>query len=417
MNDHVVRALLEKGVLTASDLSGGATLNPQQREALADLTINSMKLNEHATVEKVYDIWEHDGFELSGRYAELDNGTESSGRKPATQKVTYTPIPLKAVLPLHKTYLRRLATQRLTEEQKAEALSAALGVALGKDTEKMAYYSNTLGPSIKEADYKNDGTGHATNRIKDVTFSQANGIIAQADASGSGIQTYDAANGTDIKLILHELIRKLPADYREDKTDLRFYVPSNVEENLRSQLSKRATQYGDLILTKDDEIKFRGILVVSLPLLETNPYVTEHITMNGTTARALLYKPIPSTSTFFANAAALSSTATAPGNVGASGTDIVLNITNGTVAIPASPGNFGNTDVVKYTYAVLPQIFLTKKSNFLIAVGVNDMEQESQYFANKGVLELVGRTRIAWNFIKQSWVARAINVQDAVLAS
>ncbi|MGV3526537.1 MAG: hypothetical protein ACO1RX_20130 [Candidatus Sericytochromatia bacterium] len=416
VNDIVAQKLVEKGILTAEDLAGGAELNAEQREALADLTIESSALNEHATVEKIYDKWEYDALELSGRYAELDNGSTSSGRKPSTIKVKLEPVPVKAVLRLQKSYLRRLATKRIAPEQKAEILMGALGTVIMNDAERMVYYSNEHGPSITEKAYKNDGTGSATDRVKDATFSEFNGIIATADKPGSQVKTYNANNSSDMPLIMHEMIKRLDPGYRDtEKEDLRFYVPSNLEENLRSLLKNRKTQYGDLILTEDEQVKFRGIMVAPLPLLDLNPTVTEHITMNGTTPVNLLYKPLPSASDFFLMPEDLEDEATTPFVGG--GDDFTLNTTNATVVLPGSGSEIGNTETVKATYRTLPQIFLTKKTNFLIGIGVDDMEQESQYFANPGILELVGRTQVATKFIKEEWVVRAINIQDAVAAT
>jgi len=420
-SDILARVLVQKGVLTDADLSGGATLNAAQREDLADLTIAAFGLAEHATVEKIYDTWDYDSIELTGRYAELDNGTESAGRKPSSYKLTLDPVPLKTVLTLQDSFLRKLATKPIPEEQKAKILAEAQGIAMANDIDRMILYSNTLGPSIKEADFLNNGSGHATNRVKDTTFSEFNGLIAAADASGSAILTHDAASSSDLGLVLREMYKNLPPAYRTgkaNKQDLRYYMPSDLYENLKSQLQKRQTHYGDWVLTKgqgesEEAIFFNGILCVELPLFDINPYVVEHITMNGTTAKNLKYKPI-SASTFYANAAALGSTATAPY---VDTTDYVLNTTNGTVAVAASGSAIGNTDSVKYMYQTLPQIFLTKKSNFIIGVSVNDMLMETERHANKGATDFVTRTRYSYGFVKAGWVSRAINVADTVIAS
>ena len=414
INGAILDKLVEKGILTKDDLAGGAELNAEQREALADLTIDSSKLKDHATWEKMYDKWEYDSLELDGRFLELDDGTESSGRKPTTAKVKFDPVDMKAVFRASKSYLRRLATKRIPEEQKTEILMAALATVMSKDTEKAVWTANTLGNSMAEKDYLNNGSGHATNRVKDATFAKFNGVIATADASGSLVNSYDAANTSDIQAILHETIKGLDEGYRDEKDDLRFYVPSNIEENLRSHLSKRNTNYGDLILTADGQVKFRGILIVPCPLLQTNPIVTEHITFTATTPVALSYKPIPDSTQFFVNDDDLDSTAVAPY---VDGTDFTLDATNGTIVhIPTgSGGNIASTTAtVKCTYRTLPQIFLTKVSNFIIAIGVDDMELETQYFANAGVLDMVGRTRVDFKFVKNAWVSRAYNIKDSV---
>jgi len=409
----IQQALANRTALVASDLSGGAILNPQQREELADLTIAASQLSQHVTIEKIYDTWDYDSIELTGRYAELDDGTESAGRTPSTYKLNLAPVRLKAVLTLQDSYLQHLATQPIPEEQKAKVIVAAQGTVLANDTENLIYFSNTLGPSITDAAYLNNGTGSSTNRRKDTTLSQFNGLIAAADASGSTIQSYDAAGGSDVQLIARAMLKLLPPAYRQDKSELRYYVPVDFEENLRAYLSKRITQGGDIWLTDDNQIKINGILVAPLPLLVTNPYVVEHVTMNGTTAVALKYKPI-SASTFYANASTLSSTAAAPYTAG--GTDYTLNITAGTVTTPGS-GAIGNTAVVKYMYQTLQQIFLTKKTNFIVGIGVNDMSMETQRFANKGATDFVARTRIAYGFLKNSWVVRGYNIADTIVAS
>jgi hypothetical protein len=284
---------------------------------------------------------------------------------------------------------------------------------ISNDMEKMVWGSNLLGPSITEADYLNNGSGSATNRLKDATFSLFDGVLAAADAAGSDILTVDANNSADIQAIMHNVIKKLPADYRREKDELRFYVPSNVEENLRSYLKLRDTAVGDLTLTEDNQIKFRGILVVSCPLFDVNPYVTEHVTLSGTTAVPLKYDNLPSAANVFVNASNLGSTPAAPFAIT---TDYVINATNGTIA-RVSGGGISDGATVKVTYQVLPSIYLTKRSNFVIAISVNDMDLSSQWFADEGVWKIVGRTRVDFKFVKEGWVARAINIQDAVVAS
>lgn len=396
--------------LTASDVT--ASLNPEQREELADLTINASSLKDHATFVKLYDRLDYDTLELTGRYIELDNGGTSGGRTPVTTKVTFDPKDVKVVLPLHHSYIRRLGTTQNTAD-KTNILANAVGTVMANDMEKMVFYSNTLGPSIKEADYKNNGTGHATNRIKDDTFSQFNGSIAAADASGSTILTYNASNSADIQVILHNLIKKLPADYRKEKKELRFYVPSNIDENLRSYLKKRDTADGDLYLSEDNMVMFRGIMVVDCPLLDVNPYVTEHITLTGTTPVSLKYTNLPSAANVFVNASTLSSTAATPY---VSATDYTLTASTGSI-VRITTGAITDGQVVKVTYQTLPQIFLTKRNNFIIAIDVNNMAVATQRFEDEGIVKIVGRTRVDHKFVKGGWVARAINVQDAVVAS
>jgi hypothetical protein len=402
---------LTNKTLVASDVV--ASLNPEQREELADLTIQASTLNEHATFVKLYDRLDYDTMELTGRYLEQDTGSVSAGRTPATNKVQFDPKDVKAVLPLHHSYLRRLAPNRDPIEQKAEMIASAMAKVVANDLEKMVWYSNLLGPSIAEADYLNNGSGSTTNRIKDATFSLFNGVLAASDAAGSTVLTFDANNSADIQAIMHNIIKKLPADYRKEKEELRFYVPSNVEENLRSYLKLRDTAVGDISLTEDNQIMFRGILVVSCPLFDVNPLVTEHITLSGTTAVPLKYDNLPSSANVFVNASTLAATPAAPF---ISGVDYTLNATNGTIA-RISGGGISDGATVKVTYQVLPSIYLTKRSNFLVAIGVNDMDLSTQWFADEGVWKIVGRTRVDFKFVKQGWVARAINVQDAVAAS
>jgi hypothetical protein len=414
MNNTILEQLLvEKNILTEADLSGGATLNAEQRERLTDLTIDGSRLKDYVTLEKVYDDWDIDTMELTGRFIQLDDGTDANGRNATTGKVSLSPIDVKVVFRAHRTYLRKLANGRIPEEQKAQVLVEGLAKVLANDLEKMTWYSNTVGPSIAEADYYNDGTGHATNRIKDETFSQQNGVIAASDAAGSGVLTYDASNSADIKKILHEMIKQLPADYRADKSELYFYMPSDLEENLRSYLYRKDTPLGDFAFTSDDEITFRGIKIVNCPLLETNPYVTQHITLNGTTGVSLAYDNLPTAGGFYVNLSSLTEATDVAPYVET--TDYV--ITRSTGLLATAGGTLATNAVAKVTYQTLPQVFLTKKSNFVIAISVNDMEMEQQYFANSGNLDLVGRTRAAFKFIKQGWVSRAINIQDAVLAT
>jgi hypothetical protein len=142
------------------------------------------------------------------------------------------------------------------------------------------------------------------------------------------------------------------------------------------KVSTRATGYGDEMLQRGPNggLMIAGVEAFSIPLLELYPKIVEHVTLTGTTAVALRYKPLPRTTTTdpappadpVVHLATLANTPTAKYTEG-SGNDYIIDYTNGTIARDAA-STIGSGSSVKVTYHAYPQIVLTHRQNLVIGI-------------------------------------------------
>jgi hypothetical protein len=94
-------------------------------------------------------------------------------------------------------------------------------------------------------------------------------------AAGAGGNVYAAAgDGQDYRTIFGQLLRSLPDSFKRDKGNMRFYVPTILEEKYRDQIADRGTALGDQTLEGVRPMMYQGILikpVAQFPIVAGSP--------------------------------------------------------------------------------------------------------------------------------------------------
>ena len=99
----------------------------------------------------------------------------------------------------------------------------------------------------------------------DSFLAQFDGILVQAQSN-----VVDAAGAQISEDLLHDMMRALPARYRKNKRQLRFYTAVDAEDDLRRSRADRSTPGGDKYLETDTPIVAAGTPVVGVPLFPDN---------------------------------------------------------------------------------------------------------------------------------------------------
>lgn len=73
--------------------------------------------------------------------------------------------------------------------------------------------------------------------------------------------------GQDYQAIFGTLLKSLPAQYKRDLANMRFYVPTILEEKYRDTLAERGTALGDEILAGTRPLTYQGVAIKSVPMM------------------------------------------------------------------------------------------------------------------------------------------------------
>ena len=101
------------------------------------------------------------------------------------------------------------------------------------------------------------------------------GWLKQAN-SGEGNRYNASGDGPDYQTIFNKLLTLLPDRYKRDKANMRFYVPTQLEEKYRDQLAQRGTALGDAILEGSRQLKYQEIPIKAVPLLNITSGTPDH---------------------------------------------------------------------------------------------------------------------------------------------
>lgn len=78
----------------------------------------------------------------------------------------------------------------------------------------------------------------------------------------------DLPENFDVESVFNSMLAAIPANFRTNVPDLRFYVPYAVMDAYRNALIERGTGLGDTAQTEYNELKFKGIPVVECNTLD-----------------------------------------------------------------------------------------------------------------------------------------------------
>jgi len=124
----------------------------------------------------------------------------------------------------------------------------------------------------------------------DPLLTEQNGWIAKCrnHIYGGGADTdFDgsAVEDGDVKLMLKEMLKKYPQEYRGDRRNLRFYLDSDTFDDYVDQVGERPTLVGDDAITNFIARPYKGIEIREAPVLN------EASTLEGVGTTAMLVNP------------------------------------------------------------------------------------------------------------------------------
>ena len=119
----------------------------------------------------------------------------------------------------------------------------------------MQLLAPALGRDLEELVIKGDRSS------ADPFLAKFDGILARAQSN-----VVDAAGAPISKDLLHSMMKALPARYRKDKRQLRFFCASDAELDYRNTLAERSTGVGDKYLETDTPVLAAGTPISGIPL-------------------------------------------------------------------------------------------------------------------------------------------------------
>ena len=181
-------------------------------------------------------------------------GSEST-KKPTFKTNELVAKELRAITGLKDRALRRNIERGNFED----TLVDLFGEAAGRDLEEWAILAAT--DSVT-----NDITGFDNYSGDDAILGLTDGWIARADNVVYG--DAEGVSKDDPEAIFDELLKSLPKRYLQNRSEWRFYVPWDIEDNYRNLLRERGTDLGDRATTNAIELFYKGIPVRYVPMLD-----------------------------------------------------------------------------------------------------------------------------------------------------
>lgn len=126
------------------------------------------------------------------------------------------------------------------------------GEAAGRDFEEFAILSDANNTADPLLSLMNGWATGAANRVYGV-----DGVNQEAE--------FDP---TDPESIFEALLNALPKQFLQNRAEWRFYVPYEIENKYRDVLRKRGTALGDAAQIGAEGLKYKGIPIVEVPMLE-----------------------------------------------------------------------------------------------------------------------------------------------------
>lgn len=266
------------------------------------------------------------------------------------------------------------------------------------DEETLAIGGDTVGPAILEEDLYDGGS--TTGYVKDPLLALYDGWWRRCD----GAHLVDAL-GTNIGLsVFGQMIRAMPQKFRRNRSELRFFMSSDLAQIYIEKIATRQTQKGDRAAEGETQTPF-GIPIVEVPLIELQPQIVEIVDMTTTNAQSLRYAPYAQEVVLPAD---LDKDPTTPY---VKDTDYSVDYTAGTITrlgggvIPAGD--------VKVTYKANPQILLTHWQNFIVGIG-RDIRIERARNIHKRANEYVVTGKISVQMEELDAAVKAYNVGTGV---
>lgn len=248
---------LEKATFTTADIDPaqtggvGGRLSPAQAQAFLRMAIEASVLVEAAdNFDSNSTKFEIPRVSFNSRIlrkgSEAQRLIDADRTKPSTDLVTISTALFKGEIPIGDEVFE----DQIEKDSFADTVMTQVGQALGRDIEEILIKSDTTSDTSVFTNLPNGG------------------MVAQLLNNANALKV-DTTSATDHKGLFGAMIRMLPAKYRRNYSDLKFYVPLAVQDNYHEVISARGTGLGDsgLINNLRPQLAYQGIEIVPVPML------------------------------------------------------------------------------------------------------------------------------------------------------
>lgn len=391
--------ILEKATITTQDIVSAGRLNDAQADRFIDFVIDVTGLKDRVRVVRFRnDKLDIDKIGVGKRVAlpKKEAIDPALRRKASFTKITLQPEEIMVPWEISDDFL----LENLEGEQVEDTIMRLMATQLSNDLEELDIQGEKLGPLALEGDLVDGGSN--TEVIVDTYLKLQDGWLKRAGQSH--IVDHDGQNISH--QVFSDMIVEMPSKFKRNKRNLKFFASDTTEQLFRNNLAARATGLGDSAATSEINLMPFGIELVPLALLPQTPLVTEHLTLDGTTVKALKNKNIVVGSEFVVDQAIDDN----PKNAIApfiEGTDYDMDYASGTIA--RKGGAIGDPTDVKISYLSQSQMWLTEFRNMILGIGRDiRVEQDRNIFAS--VTEFAITTKVGVQMEETDACVLGINI-------
>lgn len=349
--------LVEKAVATTNDLAASGKLNPAQADKFIDYVIDITGLKNQARVVRFRnEQLDIDKIGIGKRAAMPATEAVAPGTRRSINTSKVSLVPKEIIVPFEISDSFREIN--LEGESVEDHIIKMMATQLANDLETLYITGDLLGQASLEGDILDGGS--STQYVKDAYLALADGWLKM----GRSGNIYDAAGANIGSSLFSRMINALPAKFKRDRSQLRFFTSIELEQLMREKVSTRATTTGDAALQNAAPLSPFGVPLMPFPLFPFKPRIVEHVVLTGTTPTALLHAPIQGNPVVVATTIDTVNPVTPFVNV----TDYVLDLVNGTLARTGGSA-IGSGNTVKVMYDANPQVLLTHMNNLIVGIG------------------------------------------------
>jgi len=393
--------ILEKATITTQDIAAAGRLNDKQADRFIDFVIDVTGLKDRVRVARFRnDKMDIDKIGVGKRVAVAKKEAIDPAvrRKANFSKVTLQPEEVMVPWELSDEFV----LENLEGETVEDTIMRLMATQLSNDLEELYIQGDKLGAIRYESELIDGGS--ASQVIVDTYLKLQNGWLKLAGASH--IVDHNGQNVNN--QIFSDMIVEMPSKFKRNKRNLKFFASDVTEQLYRNNLSARATGLGDQATTSDMNLMPFGIELVPLALLPQTPLITEHVTLNGTSAVNLKNKNIVLASELVVVAATIDAAPLTPVTPFVEGVDYDMNYANGTIARNGGGSIVDGTEV-KISYLSQSQMWLTEFRNMVLGIGRDiRVEKDRNIFAS--VTEFAITARVACQIEETDAVVLGINI-------
>lgn len=389
--------LIQKAVVTTTDLASAGKLSPKQSDKFIDFVIDvTMLRNNVRVVRFTNETMQIDKIGVHQRVTmpKAEARAPSARRGITTSKVELTPKDQITPFEISDNF----PDQCIEGERVEDTITRLMATQTANDLEELCINGDTRGPARLESDLVEGGSD--TQVVKDTFIAQFDGWLKLANSAN----VWDAEGADVSSTVFSRMLNAMPTKFRRVRQNLRFLCSLDHEQLYRERVGSRQTPAGDAASTSLSSLTPFGVPLVAVPLLESEPRVTANVTLGAhPDTKSLGFAPIGTV--HYVTTQTLGTTPTTPY---IDTTDYTIDHTLGTIST-AGGGALAGGGSVKVTFHTAGQILLTDQMNLILAVG-RDIRIERDRDIYKGVNQFAITTRISVNIEELTAIVKGINI-------